>query len=252
MLIYGYYIILIIVIFLFEKAIRDFMLTYMYENDLEIFINKEGISDFQESRYKKSSRILLLLIVMPLIRFNSLVLFAIILLSLYEYKKPYLKLKKLYMQELAILRYQFPIWLRQIQILLYSNNVLNSLMISLDLAPDILKNDLKIMIEDIKDSPNDLNAFAKFMAKYRVSEIDRAMKLLYRTYIIDQKDTTLQLNRMILSTTKWIREERVKRQTDNLRLFEWIGIIPLFGVTIVFLIIMASLINSLLGKGGIL
>lgn len=249
MIIYIYYFIFITIIILFEKAIQSFVIKYAYESDLKKILFDQDITEFQNDRYKRVSRILLLLLFYPLLNFDIRYFSLIIILAVYEYKRPYLKLKSNFNRSLSTLRYQFPIWLRQIQILLYSNNVLNSLKLSLDSAPKIISGDLNELIDILEESPNDIDAFTDFMSDFSISEIDRAMKLLYRTYIIDQDDTSKQLNRMIVSTTKWIKDERVNRQKDLLKTYEWIGIIPLFGVTIVFLVIMASLLTNLLGKG---
>lgn len=155
----------------------------------------------------------------------------------------------MYQEDLNFVKYQFPIWLRQIQILLHNNNVINSLILSLPLAPPIIKNDLKELIETLSISPNNFAAFADFMDSFKISEVNRAMKLLYRCYIVDKDESYKQLNRMIASTTKWIRQERMTRQENKLTYFEWIGIIPLMGVTFVFLVIMASLLTNLFREG---
>lgn len=249
MLIYLYYVVFILAVLLFEKSLQSFMIVYAFEDDLKILLKDKELQSFQESRYKKSSRVLLLLIVLPLMKFNLFYFILVCGVSFFEYKRPYLKLKQEFNQELSLVKYQFPIWLRQIQILLYTNNVLNAMIFSYDSAPSIIKDELQILINSLKENPNDLNAFLYFMSEYKINEIDRAMKLLYRTYIIDQSDTSKQLNRMIASTTKWIRFERLNRHEESIKTYEWIGIIPLLGVTLVFLVIMASLLNNLFGKG---
>lgn len=240
------------IVFLFEKSIRNFFISYVYENDLVKYLNfdnKIDLETFQVNRYSKSGKNLILLVLLPLFNFNLYLLFFILALTYITYKRPYWKHKKMYEQNLALVRYQFPIWLRQIQILLHNNNVINSLINSQETAPTIIKKDLKLLINVLNESPNDINAFIQFMDYFKISEINRAMKLLYRCYLIDKNESSKQLNRMIASTTKWIRQERLQRQKDNLSYFEWIGIIPLFGVTIIFLVIMANLIINLFGKG---
>lgn len=254
MIIYLFYFILIIFVILFEKSISNIFIKYIYESDLELLLTyseDDDLQQFQYNRYKKSSRYLVFLVVLPLINFNIYFMFLIVFITVYAYKKPYLKLKSEFELNLSLVRYQFPIFLRQIQILLHSNNVLNALIEAYPYAPHIIKNDLKILIDSLSDDPNNIQAFISFMSHYKISEIDRAMKLLYRTYIVDKDESSKQLSRMINSTTKWIRYERKERNEGRIRSLEWFGIIPLFGVTIVFLVIMASLINNLFGKGGI-
>lgn len=244
---------LIILLFLFENSIKNFFQNYVFEDDLKkLIIHNKNISfiDFQIDRYKKSSRFIIFVILLPLFNFNLYYFALIIFLSYFAYKKPYWSYKKKYKESISLVKYQFPIWLRQIQILLHNNNVVNSLEFSLQLAPDIIKKDLENLIIQLNRSPNDINVFTNFMDYLEISEINRAMKLLYRCYLVDKDESAKQLNRMIASTTKWIRQERISRQKDKLSYFEWIGIIPLLGVTIIFLVIMASLITNLF-EGGV-
>lgn len=242
-------------LFLFEKSISNFFITYVHEGDLKrllIYQSKFELETFQTNRYIKSSKLLFFIIFFPILKFNLLYLLAVFTLTYFMYKQPYWKLKKEYKTNLALLRYQFPIWLRQIQILLHNNNVINSLILSQAQAPSIIKDDLEKLIAILNESPNNVVAFSEFMQHYKISEINRAMKLLYRCYIVNKNESAQQLNRMIASTTKWIRQERLERQDNNLSYFEWIGIIPLFGLTLVFMALMTILISNLFGKGVIL
>lgn len=245
---------LTLLLFLFEKSINNFFITYVYENDLELYLNykeERDLKTFQEKRYISSSKILFFIIFFPILKFNIYYLLIIAALTIYAYKKPYIKIRREYKESLALVRYQFPIWLRQIQILLHNNNVINSLILSKDFAPDIIKDDLDEMIIQLNKSPNNVAAFVSFMDQFNISEINRAMKLLYRCYIVDKNESSKQLNRLIATTTKWIRQERLERQKDNLSFYEWVGIIPLLGVTIMFLVMMASLLANIFGRGGI-
>lgn len=239
-------------LFLFEKSISDFFITYVFEKDLETYLNhseNESLKEFQNSRYYDSSKVLFFIIFLPIFRFNFFYLVFILSATYYMYKRPYYKVKKAYAKNLSLVRYQFPIWLRQIQVLLYNNNVINSLILSKDQAPDIIKEDLEKLIIELEESPNNVYAFTLFMEQFNISEINRAMKLLYRCYIVDKEESSKQLNRMIASTTKWIRHQRLERQANNLSFYEWVGLLPLIGVTVVFLVMMISLVNSLFGKG---
>ncbi len=245
---------LTLTLFLFEKTISDFFISYVYEKDCKHYLNFAKCNDlqqFQNNRYIKSSKFLFFIIFWPILKFNYYYLIAIIALTFFVYKQPYWRLKREYKQKLALVRYQFPIWLRQIQILLHNNNVINSLILSQSQAPDIIKADLQKLIDILNKSPNNVLAFGNFMEQFKISEINRAMKLLYRCYVVDKTESSQQLNRMIASTTKWIRYQRIERQNDNLAFFEWIGIVPLFGVTLIFLVLMASLLANMFGRGGI-
>lgn len=253
MLIYIFYICVFLFVFFFEKSVRYMINNYLFEQDLKMLLETNSTIDFmtfQKNRYQKSSRVLLLLLFYPLLNFNLFYGIFIVALSFHYYKKSYFEIKRRFNKDLSLVRYQFPIYLRQIQILLYTNNVLNALIISKEYAPEIIVSELNILIDSLSKNPNNIQAFKNFMSQFKISEVDRAMKLLYRTYIVDKDESSKQLTRMISSTTKWIRQERLERQENSIKSYEWLGIVPLFGVTVVFLVIMAALLNNLFGKGG--
>ena len=85
---------LTLLLFLFEKSISNFFITYVYESDLELYLNyqqNQDIKTFQENRYITSSKILFFIIFFPILNFNLYFLAAIVGLTYYVYKKPYLK-----------------------------------------------------------------------------------------------------------------------------------------------------------------
>lgn len=130
--------------------------------------------------------------------------------------------------------------------LLQTNTVSQSLKLSYDYAPDLIKNDLKILIDGIDKDALNITPYLNFLKSYRISEIERAMKLLYRYNTVGKDDAYIQFNRMIQTTTKWLRGERDEHHKNSLALYEWISILPLFGVTILFLAIMCEVIMNML------
>ncbi|NLC34476.1 MAG: hypothetical protein GX760_04340 [Erysipelothrix sp.] len=248
-----FYALVILAYFFFEHAIAQTVKKYIYEDNLELILKittDQHLDEFQNLRYKKMSQIVLFGLLFPLLKFNVYFILTIVIASIYSYKLPYLRLNKQYKHNIALLRFSFPVWLRQIQILLYNHNVINAIELTIDNAPHILSDQLESLVKSLKKNPNDLDAFNQFMIEYRILEIDRAMKLLYRAYTVEQDDTRIQLSRMIESTTKWMKQERRKRNEAVLKQYEWLGILPLLSVTVIFMIMMVGLINNLFGKGG--
>ncbi len=75
------------------------------------------------------------------------------------------------------------------------------------------------------------------------------MKLLYRYNTVGKEDAYVQFNRMIQTTTKWLRSERSSRAESKLMFFQWWGMLPLLGVTVLFMAIMFEIIINLFGEG---
>lgn len=147
------------------------------------------------------------------------------------------------------LKYEFPIWLRQLQILLQNNNVLHALKLSHEYAPALIKPALISLIENVSDNSMESTSFTAFLADYEIYEIQKVMRLLYRYHTMGNKDAYYQLQKMLEITGKWLRSERLKKQEGKIAILSWIGMVPLFGVTILFMIMMVQIINMMM-KGG--
>lgn len=152
-------------------------------------------------------------------------------------------------RKLRELRYEFPIWLRQIQILLQNNNVQHSLEKSLDTVPTIMKEELTNLIEVLRQDATNSEVYLEFMKEYEIYEISRAMKLLYRYHMVGASESYHQFHRMLEATGKWLRAGRKNRNDSTISLLGWIGVIPMFGCTAMFMVMMVLIIMSMM-KGG--
>jgi hypothetical protein len=165
------------------------------------------------------------------------------------YKLPYIHLKGKFKGKVQQLKYEFPIWLRQLQILLQNNTVVVSLEKSSNLAPQLIQSHLDDFIVKLKNNPQDLTSYMYFLKNYECIEIERAMKLLFRYNSVGKEDSMRQLNRMIQTTAKWLREQRLNAQSSKNQMKQWWGMLPLFGVTIVFITMMIQTFMTLMERG---
>jgi hypothetical protein len=152
-------------------------------------------------------------------------------------------------KRVALVRYQFPIYLRQLQVLLQNNTVVKTIELSLDFIPEVLTDDITDLFYKIKEEPLELKHYLDCMKQYDLPEIHRAMKWLYRYQSIGYQDAYRQFNRMIVSTSKWLRKSRQELREQNVMVVQWLGLMPLFGVTLVFIAAMMSVALSLFERG---
>ena len=239
---------LLLLFFIFHRQIDPYIIALIQEDDLSELIY-DNIDDFMKKRIHKSRPILLLLVFWEYFDLSILYLFIILCLFIFFLKKDYLTLKQNKKKNSNLLKFQFPIWLRQIQILLQTNTVSQSLKLSLQHAPELIKKDLELLIYEIDADALNITPYLNFLKGYRLSEIERAMKLLYRYNTVGKEDAYLQFNRMIQTTTKWLRSEREEHHQNSLALYEWCSMIPLIGVTILFLAIMCDVIINMFSNG---
>ena len=200
-------------------------------------------------RFRKSKIVLIPLIFWSFFDYSFLYLFVILGLFLFMLKKDELKAKNQITKEKNLLKFQFPIWLRQLQILLQTNTVSQSLQLSYEYAPNLIKKELKQFIQEIENDALNISPYLNFLKFYRLNEIERAMKLLYRYNTVGKDDAYIQFNRMIQTTTKWLRNERTEHHKNSLALYEWISMVPLVGVTVLFIAIMCEVIINMFSNG---
>lgn len=200
-------------------------------------------------RIRKSKIVFLLFLFWPSMHYSILYASMILLLFVLLVKMEDWKVKQKRKKESNLLKFQFPIWLRQLQILLQTNTVSQSLQLSLLYAPKLIQDDLAKLIQEINQDALNITPYLNFLSMYHLSEIERAMKLLYRYNTVGKDDAYLQFNRMIQTTTKWLRSERDQHHKDFLSSYEWLSMIPLFGVTVLFLAIMCEILMNMFTNG---
>jgi hypothetical protein len=165
------------------------------------------------------------------------------------YALPALRVQHQAAKRVALVRYQFPIYLRQLQVLLQNNTVVKTIELSLDQIPAVLEQDIHKLYLKIKDEPLNMRHYLECMQQYQLPEIQRAMKWLYRYQSIGYHDAYRQFNRMIVSTSKWLRKSRQQQREQASMVVQWLGLLPLFGVTVVFISAMMSVALSLFERG---
>lgn len=241
-------VIIVLLLFLFHKTFDPLLASLIHEDDLNELIHEDS-QKYLLKRIRKSKIALIPLCLWSKLDYSFTFLFLILLIFIFLLKKDYWILKQNVKRKSRLLKFQFPIWLRQLQILLQSNTVAQSLRLSLDHAPTLIQNDLKKLIDEIDKDALNITPYLNFLSAYRLSEIERAMKLLYRYNTVGKDDAYLQFNRMIQTTTKWLRSEREEHHKDAMAIYEWFSMIPLFGVTLLFLAIMCEVVMNMFMNG---
>ncbi len=223
------------------------------EKDLELLlaITKEAtLERFEHHRMKQTMLVLVLLLGWPLYAFQVSYGAAVLFGACLVYKMPYYRVRNKQKRLLSQLRYEFPLWLRQLQVLLQTNTVLTALERSLADAPKILQSSIEVLIAKIELDPIGMQPYLEFMQEFEIYEIQKAMKLLYRYHFVGAEESYRQFHRMIEATAKWLRQGRKDHKAQRILLLEWLGLLPLFGVTLMFLVMMVVVILDMM-KGGL-
>ena len=216
---------------------------------IEHILNIELNNDWFIRRYKTIC-ILRYFLLTILFYDNKLIIVGLTFLAcLIAYFLPILILERKARFKIKSIRYHFPIYLRQIQVLLQNNTVVKSIELSLEYVPDILRDDIVKLNDKLRLEPNNMSHYVNCMKQYNLVEIQRSMKWLYRYQNFGYIDAYSQFNRMLISTSKWLRQSRIENKNDSIQVYQWMGMLPLIGVTFVFISAMMSVVISLFERG---
>jgi hypothetical protein len=216
---------------------------------IEHILNIELNNDWFIRRYKTIC-ILRYFLLTILFYDNKLIIVGLTFLAcLIAYFLPILILERKARIKIKSIRYHFPIYLRQIQVLLQNNTVVKSIELSLEYVPDILRDDIVKLNDKLRLEPNNMSHYVNCMKQYDLVEIQRSMKWLYRYQNFGYIDAYSQFNRMLISTSKWLRQSRIENKNDSIQVYQWMGMLPLIGVTFVFISAMMSVVISLFERG---
>ena len=107
----------------------------------------------------------------------------------------------------------FPRWLMQIELFIQSNNVYNSLYLSYNEAPEIIKPELGKMLKALDQSPESKQPFLDFFSAFRLTDISSSMLMLYSI----QKDVGSAEEQIsnILKKNLAVYEESLDERSDS-------------------------------------
>jgi hypothetical protein len=236
----------------YRIKIRDWITIHLMEGDFRKCCRITGEKQpeiLMAKRWDKARKTLPILLLSTFMKPPLQVELILMLAVAYQYESSFLRMRMQTRKLKSQIRYQFPIYLRQIQVLLQNNTVVTSIERSQVYAPSLFQEEVAYLAGQLRERPQDLDPYLDFLSFYELPEIARAMKLLYRYNTVGQADSYHQLNRMIQSTSKWLREERVSRKQSALLVYQWWGMVPLFGVTLLFLSVMMNILMTMFGKG---
>ena len=191
----------------------DFLVRARYGNRVspDLIYNK---------RVKEWITVSLLFIVIFLFSGISMIKFVVaIALGYGMFKLKYLDLKSYYRRHIQVIDAMLPHYLKNIEILIQHYTVPVAIGKSMDDAPEIFKDGLKIMIDEINSGDGSINPYMDFAKKYPVRDSMRMMRLLYRLSLGRQENKQEQLvafSKSISSLQQKARETKYKLRLEKM------------------------------------
>lgn len=112
----------------------------------------------------------------------------------------------------------FPKWLFDVLLLLQHNSIFKSIELSYNVAPLILKPALEKLIEDIKQNPDNIEPYLRFLEEYKIPGVEDTMRSIYSINEGTNKTPKEKLQDLIevnMSLLSNAEKERIKRKEET-------------------------------------
>lgn len=249
----------IIIFYIFTKSGKISISKLIADNEIYLRKLKESDYDFYvKAKYGDS--------VNPDILFNKriqnaiivTVVFFILMISKMSYvyaivciilgfgffKLDYLNLKKYYKAHLHEIDTMLPYYLKGLEILIQHYTVPVAIGKSLEDAPEIFKDGLRDLINEINAGNDTIEPYMDFARKYPVRDSMRMMRLLYRLSLGRQErkqEQLLAFSKTISSLQQKARETKYKNRLDKME-SKTMSMLITTGVGVMILLIFAVLL----------
>lgn len=149
---------------------------------------------------------------------------ALAVFLLLKRKLSYNKKKKTIERELLK---EFPMWMRDVAILLNNMVVVRAVRQSLRTASPILKPFIRDFLKEEEKDPVSIRPYINFLGGYNVSELSTAVKTLYSIRILSAEDSQRQVNDLIQRNQELLANSEKLRHQDSIGSVTMISMLPM-------------------------
>ena len=205
-------------------ADNEMYLRKLKESDYDFYVKaKYGDTvnpDILFNKRLQNAFIVIIVIFMLLIKNMSYVYFLLILVGGFAFfKLDYINLKNYYKKHLNEIDTMLPYYLKGLEILIQHYTVPVAIGKSLDDAPEIFKDGLRELINQINAGDDTIEPYMTFARKYPVTDSMRMMRLLYRLSLGRQErkqEQLLAFSKTISNLQQKARETKYKNRLDKM------------------------------------
>ena len=170
-------------------------------------------------RIKNAGMILVFLLVLFISKFNYATLLIALVVAFLVFKMGYFSIKKYYKNHLNEIDSMLPHYLKSLEILIQHYTVPVAIGKSIGDAPEIFREGLQEMINEINAGNDKIDPYMNFARQYPVRDSMRMMRLLYRLSLGKQEHKQEQLlafSKTISNLQQKARETRYKNRLDKM------------------------------------
>ena len=130
----------------------------------------------------------------------------------------------------------FPVWLRNMVLLLQINNVNVAIQLSLKTCPTVLKPHIEKLLKGIEENPASSEPFDKFCEEYDLPDMKLTVHFLYYLSTFDSDEMIGQLDYIVQQNTHFTLNEEKIRNEDSLSMMGMLILLPM-GISIMKLVL---------------
>ncbi len=230
-------------------ADNEMYLRKLKESDYDFYVKaKYGDSVNADILFNKriQNALIVMLIIFCLFLKNMSYTYALVVLvgGFAFFKLDYINLKNYYKSHLHEIDTMLPYYLKGLEILIQHYTVPVAIGKSLEDAPDIFKDGLKDLINEINAGNDTIEPYMDFARKYPVRDSMRMMRLLYRLSLGRQErkqEQLLAFSKTISSLQQKARETKYKNRLDKME-GKTMSMLITTGVGVMVLLVLAVLL----------
>ncbi len=201
-----------------------FVFRKLKEDDWDFYVRaRYGDNVSPDNIFIKRIRNGLLVIVVTIFFFlkdlSAIKILGAFVLGYLVFKMDYLNIKSYYKRHIFVIDSMLPYYLKSIEILIQHYTVPVAIGKSVLDAPDIFKDGLQEMINEINAGDDSINPYMNFAKKYPVRDSMRMMRLLYRLSLGSQErkqEQMVMFSRTISNLQQKARETKYKNRLDKM------------------------------------
>lgn len=177
--------------------------------------------------------------------FNILSVCLMFILGILGFKIPYLFLKLQHNQMCNEMINAIPIWINLIYSLIGENNIYNSIVLSYNVAPNVMKKDLKDFIDKITIDNENRDAYLNFLNKYNIDGFKDIMMKLYEFRKLSKDNLRYEISSMNDTLNRLEKMKRDQRFFNELFFIDMIKCTLLLGPCL-YMFFVSNLLTELM------